>query len=583
MFSADGENSAFSGGRLILSAFSYYIIKEIVIMISDRLYELAFEYKKTKLWKHLWDTHLFAVKLSDGEIGYISIMGAAGEYCALGLYIGEKGLNSLRILMKGEEETSSFEVHETFFQQDCLQCAFECKEMLLDEEIKEIRNYARMHQIRLSGKNAYPHFIKCKPNFYPWRLQTDKEQELICEALMAAIEMSKLLSVKSKKELGLEEFNENSEDILMLELKNGEYVLKKEKAHKYIKPGMPRPKMSNDIYVMRLKKLKRKDILECELIRSIEPIQDKPDDIPSFPIILFAVSALTGYIMQIDPVINYEENPEELLNFFIEALLKENFCPLKIKVRDERTYEFIKDFCGRLNIELVTDENMPALDDFENDFFNNFSFNNDYALDNFIDAINNIFDLNILDMKDIPEAIADELSLMLNEGIFPEDLEKKIKKVLKPKTEITNQNFKRGKRNVINIKKADGSFVISVSLGTGCYRHIQISGNSMLFNLHLAILSAFGFDDDHAHAFFMDNEIWSNYDCYYAPEVSEGEHITTEYTLNQAGLYKGKKFKYVFDFGEEWVFQCGVLRVIEEKTDKPIIIRSKGRAPKQYY
>ena len=35
------------------------------------------------------------------------------------------------------------------------------------------------------------------------------------------------------------------------------------------------------------------------------------------------------------------------------------------------------------------------------------------------------------------------------------------------------------------------SFVISVSLGTGCYRHIQISANATLYKLHQAILKAF--------------------------------------------------------------------------------------------
>ena len=41
------------------------------------------------------------------------------------------------------------------------------------------------------------------------------------------------------------------------------------------------------------------------------------------------------------------------------------------------------------------------------------------------------------------------------------------------------------------------SFVISVSLGTGCYRHIQISANATLYKLHQAILKAFEFEDDH--------------------------------------------------------------------------------------
>ena len=69
-------------------------------MISDRLYELAFEYKKRKLWKILWDLQLFGVKLSDDRIGYISIMGAAGEHCALGLYVGDEGMESFRTIAR---------------------------------------------------------------------------------------------------------------------------------------------------------------------------------------------------------------------------------------------------------------------------------------------------------------------------------------------------------------------------------------------------------------------------------------------------------------------------------------------------
>ena len=51
-----------------------------------------------------------------------------------------------------------------------------------------------------------------------------------------------------------------------------------------------------------------------------------------------------------------------------------------------------------------------------------------------------------------------------------------------------------------------GSYVISVSVGTGCYRHIQISQKASLFRLHEAILEAFEFEDDHAHAFLWTTE-----------------------------------------------------------------------------
>lgn len=126
------------------------------------------------------------------------------------------------------------------------------------------------------------------------------------------------------------------------------------------------------------------------------------------------------------------------------------------------------------------------------------------------------------------------------------------------------------------------SFVISVSLGTGCYRHIQISANATLYKLHQAILKAFEFEDDHEHAFFMDNHVWSSADAYFSSKAESGDRLTKKYTLKKLQLAKGQKFKYVFDFGDEWEFQCKVLRELEEDTKTPLVIRSVGESPEQY-
>lgn len=54
------------------------------------------------------------------------------------------------------------------------------------------------------------------------------------------------------------------------------------------------------------------------------------------------------------------------------------------------------------------------------------------------------------------------------------------------------------------IEKSKVSYVISVSLGTGCYRHIQISGKKTLDYFAGCIIDAFNFDFDHLYSFFMD-------------------------------------------------------------------------------
>ena len=71
-----------------------------------------------------------------------------------------------------------------------------------------------------------------------------------------------------------------------------------------------------------------------------------------------------------------------------------------------------------------------------------------------------------------------------------------------------------------------GSYVISVSAGTGCYRHIQISQGATLFRLHRAILAAFDFEDDHAHAFFMDNHCWSRNNAFFSMKMNGRERLT---------------------------------------------------------
>ena len=126
------------------------------------------------------------------------------------------------------------------------------------------------------------------------------------------------------------------------------------------------------------------------------------------------------------------------------------------------------------------------------------------------------------------------------------------------------------------------SYVISISLGTGCYRHIRIGEQETLDRLHEVILDAFDFDDDHAHAFFMDDRYWSDVRTYYSDHMDDAGKYSSDVTLRQLRLEKGDKFKFLFDFGDEWRFQCKVLRELDERTDIPGVVRTVGEAPAQY-
>mgnify|MGYP000961127436 CR=1 FL=1 len=131
--------------------------------------------------------------------------------------------------------------------------------------------------------------------------------------------------------------------------------------------------------------------------------------------------------------------------------------------------------------------------------------------------------------------------------------------------------------------KKKNSYIISVSVATGCYRHIKIDSTATLLQLHKAIIDAFEFYDDHLHVFFMDNSAWSDAESYYSDMMEGEDRYTANYTLEKVGLFVGRKFKYIFDFGDEWRFQCKVMKVLDEATESPEIVRSAGEAPSQYW
>jgi len=132
-----------------------------------------------------------------------------------------------------------------------------------------------------------------------------------------------------------------------------------------------------------------------------------------------------------------------------------------------------------------------------------------------------------------------------------------------------------------HLEFTEGTYLFKVSLSRGKWRKIEIAAKHNLHQLHLAIQEAFEFDDDHLYSFFMDNKKWS-YDRYDSPR-DEGSHAD-EVAIGELGLYPGKTFLYLFDFGDEWEFK---VEVEEINSDKPLplipqIVGRRGEAPDQY-
>ena len=394
-------------------------------MIIDSLFEAAFAYKKTRLWNEMWDDEIFAVKFSDGETGYCSVMGAAKDLIALGIYIGAEGFQSYRKLSMAMTMESELKFREYTMCQDCLQLAFENKSELIKEEIEEVRRYTRKHGIRLSGKASYPQFLKYRPYYIPWPIEDEKEQERLREAAEAAIELSRLLKLHTKEEIGFSHFEDDPKTVPMLERRGKEYILKSADLPPVVTETYPTPQMVDDFTAAKIKKMRKSGSWECEVTRMPRPAQENEGDVPYFPATVLAADFDTQFIVPVYSTFHYDENPDELLAFFAEAIITYDSCPATVSVRDVRTYALLQEFCESMGIDIRIDACLPALDDAELSFLDNFSMQEPEDIANaFFEALDQMGEVE----EELPDILVKQLLELAEQepGILPDKLARKL-------------------------------------------------------------------------------------------------------------------------------------------------------------
>ena len=123
----------------------------------------------------------------------------------------------------------------------------------------------------------------------------------------------------------------------------------------------------------------------------------------------------------------------------------------------------------------------------------------------------------------------------------------------------------------------------------GVRRVIAVRDDLTLVDLHYALQSAFGWDDDHLYAFWLDGRFWTSGEDAFTRPCAAGDvplapaGRSAAIRLDRLGLAEGRRIAYVFDFGDEWRVRLRVQRVgADDGHASPRLLRSVGVAPPQY-
>ena len=587
-------------------------------MTREDLYSLAFRYRKTKLWLRLFDTQVFAVRTEKGETIFICIMGRMGEHISVAVYPENEFYSYYHFLDADPifDDMMIPDVFENYISSSCIQCSFENKDMMHPSDLEEVREYARSQGIRIAGKNAFPLFTRYTPCMYPWVVNSEHDLELLAAGLEAAIALSDELDHNASLREQLRRIDGKSVHEVPLFVHtpegyrhSGMAALPPRRDASY-----PSGNYSNEEILRKIRSKRRKGIIDCRVTWLNNPVQEHPDDVPYYPAILIAVEESDGKVMSMSLTRDYESGYNQLLSEFMATLSARKMRPQKIFVQNARTFALLAETMEKASIDIAQDTDLPDLDVALFDLYDHMLATDACAVEpgpaepadfSQIEKGLTMMLTEIEAMGDellryLPEEVTESLSeLSVTPGI-PSALKERIDSLLRRLDGLGQDsrgsgNNKRGKGTSRNEKagksKKTGkglaraeeplSYVISVSPYTGCYRHIRVCADITLEELHNIIQDVFLFDNDHLYAFFMDDKAWSSRDAYFSPDNREGRSAAN-YRLRDIALFKGKKFLYLFDFGDEWCFECRILRAITENTTGYQILRSKGAAPEQY-
>lgn len=389
-------------------------------MNMDRLYDLAFKFRESKLWNYVYEDELFAVKLSDERTAYCSIMGSSGQHFALALYIGAEGLDSFRMLHSKNSTASPTDMMQ---QLDTMQLSLESAEFVSADERKSVRSYAQKHNIFLTGSFAFPHFVRYRPHCHPWSIEDYSDWLAMEESLAVVIAISDDLKALNKDGLTLNRFTDEEQSIPMFWLEDDIVRIGKTTTLRSMEKRYPEAAPIDELTIAMLRQKPKSGTLQCEVKYLPEPVQDDPKSVPYYPAMLVTVEKKSGMFRHTGPIKSADSDPDALLKQLVDHLVSFDRCPKTIEVRTEQTAAVLRGLCDSVGIQMKTVKVLPELDQGWKSITKMQGNSSNRESREMLEMLATLSDS---ELRNLPPAIQDQLQGLANQGQLPENLARRL-------------------------------------------------------------------------------------------------------------------------------------------------------------
>ncbi len=93
------------------------------------------------------------------------------------------------------------------------------------------------------------------------------------------------------------------------------------------------------------------------------------------------------------------------------------------------------------------------------------------------------------------------------------------------------------------------------------WRRFLVTGDQILYRLHLILQTVMGWEDYHLYEFIIDETEYGEPDEEYQPDIEYARKTT----LNQVLHSQGQRFRYTYDYGDNWEHEIELEKISEPK------------------
>ena len=318
------------------------------------LFERMGQLRTLAPWDWMEETDLFGVQDPEtGEIGFVSIMGMAGEHYAVAVYQGARGLYGFWHM----QETGPFLEPQDMFNTPQLQASFEDREMLEKGDLSLIRALG----LKYRGRNAWPMFRSYRPGYAPWYIEP-AEARFLAHVLGQVQQVAP--RVRQNPDI-LEPGGDTDYLVRTAQKLNDDWVWRDE-----MRSIAPPPLIGLTIEIdpellAALKQLpKERYKLEADFFMSPAMVGAK-NERPYFPYILMMLDATHDVILgmeMLSPVPALEQMWGQVGLTALRMLARTGALPTEIRIRDALLYGMLVPFAKELHFKVTRVQRLPLLD-----------------------------------------------------------------------------------------------------------------------------------------------------------------------------------------------------------------------------